>query len=308
MRNFRHLLPVLFAFLMLGLPLPSRAAVEVAITATIAPPVLPVYAQPVIPGDGYIWMPGYWAWGPSGYYWVPGTWVMPPQVGLLWTPGYWAWRDNVYVWNAGYWGPHVGFYGGVNYGFGYIGVGYVGGFWDHDHFHYNAAVNNFGGTHITNVYRQTVVNNVTRVSFNGGHGGTTAQPNAEEEAAAHDPHIPPTTLQARHQQMASSNHALLASVNHGRPAIAATPRPAAFTVHGTVAARGVKAGPGHAAPNVHHAAAANAPHPPHHPPAQHPTHKANAHPGPAPHNPGQPKPPQQHEQRPPDDQHPDDHH
>ena len=26
--------------------------------------------------------------------------------------------------NAGYWGPHVGFYGGINYGYGYGGVGY----------------------------------------------------------------------------------------------------------------------------------------------------------------------------------------
>ena len=33
------------------------------------------------------------------------------------------------VWNAGYWRPHVGFYGGVNYGFDYGGHGYEGGRW-----------------------------------------------------------------------------------------------------------------------------------------------------------------------------------
>ena len=65
-----------------------------------------------MPGDGYLWIPGYWAYADDDYYWVPGTWVMPPQAGLLWTPGYWGWGDNGYVFNDGYWGPTVGFYGG----------------------------------------------------------------------------------------------------------------------------------------------------------------------------------------------------
>jgi hypothetical protein len=283
MRKFRHLLPALFAFLMLASPLQSRAAVDVALTVTVAPPPLPIYAQPVIPDEGYMWMPGYWAWGQHGYYWVPGTWVLPPQVGFLWTPGYWAWRDGVYVWHAGYWGPTVGYYGGINYGFGYTGVGYVGGFWDHDHFRYNAAANNFGGKHITNVYRQTIVHNTTRVSFNGGRGGIAAQPGAAEQAAEREQHVPPTDLQTRHEQSAGANRTLLSSVNHGRPAIAATPHPAAFTEHGTVAARGANA------------------------PQGHPTHQAKvSHPGPA-HNQGQAKPPQHQAQRPPNDQRPDDH-
>jgi hypothetical protein len=108
----------------------SKAPAQiVGVSITVAPPVLPVYDQPPLPGPGYMWTPGYWAWDDGDYYWVPGTWVEPPAVGLLWTPGYWGWRDGIYVWNAGYWGPHIGFYGGVNYGFGYVGVGYAGGFW-----------------------------------------------------------------------------------------------------------------------------------------------------------------------------------
>ena len=47
-------MPVLFAS--------SAALAQVAISVTIAPPELPVYEQPVCPGDGYIWTPGYWAW------------------------------------------------------------------------------------------------------------------------------------------------------------------------------------------------------------------------------------------------------
>ena len=115
-----------FAWLaLLTLVVSASAFAGVSISVNIGPPVLPVYEQPPCPGDGYIWTPGYWAYGPEGYYWVPGTWVMPPTVGVLWTPGYWGWGNGVYIWHAGYWGPHVGFYGGVNYGYGYLGTGSV---------------------------------------------------------------------------------------------------------------------------------------------------------------------------------------
>jgi hypothetical protein len=211
---------------------------------TIAPPELPVYEQPAIPAPGYIWSPGYWAYGPEGYFWVPGTWVLPPAVGLLWTPGYWGWRNGIYVWNTGYWGPHIGFYGGVNYGFGYGGVGYEGGYWNNGVFAYNRAVNNFGRVTIANVYNKTVIvdSGATRVAFNGGTGGTTAQPTPQEEAAAHEQHVAPTPAQTQHQQMASTNKALLASENHGQPAIAATTKPGAFAGKGVVAARQVTPG------------------------------------------------------------------
>ncbi len=70
---------------------------------------------------GYLWTPGYWAWSDDiqDYYWVPGTWVLAPQPGYLWTPGYWGGEGAVFLWHAGYWGPQVGFYGGINYGYGY---------------------------------------------------------------------------------------------------------------------------------------------------------------------------------------------
>ena len=110
-----HLL-VTAAFVAAAQALPTAPQAQVLVNITVAPPVLPVYAQPVIPGPDYMWAPGYWAWGPDGYYWVPGTWVLAPSPGLLWTPGYWGWRDGFYVWNAGYWGPRIGFYGGINYG------------------------------------------------------------------------------------------------------------------------------------------------------------------------------------------------
>ncbi|HEY3729882.1 MAG TPA: YXWGXW repeat-containing protein, partial [Steroidobacteraceae bacterium] len=216
----------------------APAMVSVGVSINVAPPELPVYEQPPIPGDGYIWTPGYWAWGDDGYYWVPGTWVEAPESGVLWTPGYWGFADGIYVWHAGYWGPHIGFYGGVNYGFGYTGVGYAGGYWDHDRFRYNSAYNNVHNVHITNVYNKTVVvNNVNNhVSFNGGHGGLQARPTGAERAAEHDHHIEPVSAQMQQRDGAREQPQLRASENHGRPPIAATAHPGGFSGEGVIAA------------------------------------------------------------------------
>jgi hypothetical protein len=185
-----------------------------------------------------MWTPGYWAYDPDhGYYWVPGTWVPAPQPGFLWTPGYWGWGGVAFIWHAGYWGPHVGFYGGVNYGFGYNGVGFVGGEWRGGHFFYNRAVTNFGGRHFDNVYYHPVTNNfaVNRVSYNGGRGGLQARPTAGEMAAEHDRHFEASSMQRQHELAARNDRAQFASENHGRPGIAATGRPGDFRT-GAVAA------------------------------------------------------------------------
>jgi hypothetical protein len=218
----------------------AQIAVGVAFNVRVAPPALPVYEQPICPGAGYLWTPGYWAWtDDDGYYWVPGTWVMAPAVGLLWTPGYWGWSGGFYGWHAGYWGPQIGFYGGVNYGFGYGGVGFVGGEWRGGAFFYNTAVMRVDTVHITNVYvnRTVIVNNESHVAFNGGEGGITARPTAREEAYAREPHTAPVAAQMQHEHSASQNRQNFASENHGRPAIAATARPGEFSGHGVVTAK-----------------------------------------------------------------------
>jgi len=237
MRFFRAFIPALLVLAILAVPMaPAKAAVAIGISVNLAPPVLPVYEQPPIPGPGYLWTPGYWAWGPEGYYWVPGTWVYPPVVGVLWTPPWWGWSDGVYLFHTGYWGPHIGFYGGINYGFGYFGAGYEGGYWDHDHFFYNREANNFGGTHITNVYSKTVVNNgtVNRTSFNGGTGGVAATATAQQQAALNEHHWQPTGAQLQHLNAARSNPALFAKTNNGKPTITATSQAGRFNNTGAV--------------------------------------------------------------------------
>jgi hypothetical protein len=156
-----------------------QADAAVFISVGYAPPAIPVYAQPICPGDGYIWTPGYWAWGPDGYYWVDGAWVLPPYVGGLWTPGWWGWGGGVYLWHPGYWGRTVGYYGGINYGFGYFGVGFYGGYWNGGRFWYNSAYGHFGPGFHGAVY------NHAYAGFSGRPGGSSfnAHPPAQFASA-----------------------------------------------------------------------------------------------------------------------------
>ena len=219
----------------------AAAQVSVSISVPIAPPELPVYDQPPIPEVGYVWTPGYWAWDQAdGYYWVPGTWVLPPRAMVYWTPPYWGWSNGVYLFHAGYWGPQVGYYGGVDYGYGYGGRGYEGGRWQGGHFAYNRAVNNFGSVHVTNVYEQnvTVVNN-SRVSYQGGSGGLKTEPTAQERRAEQEHHIAMTAAQTSLVVAAAKRPDLAAKRNDGHPGVVAMSRPGQFegpgVVHGQAA-------------------------------------------------------------------------
>ncbi len=246
-------LAVALALFCLALPRSTSAQVAVGISVHIGPPALPVYAQPICPGPDYIWTPGYWAYGDDGYYWVPGTWVLAPQPGYLWTPGWWGFAGGAYVWHAGYWGPHVGFYGGINYGFGYFGAGFVGGEWRGGHFFYNTAVSHVNVTVVRNVYvNRTVINNVhvnNHVSFNGGPHGINARPSAQQQRWDSEQHVQATSAQQQHFDAARSNTSLRYSANHGHPNVGATQRPGEFTGRGATRTNGNQSRPAQNQPN-----------------------------------------------------------
>lgn len=173
---------------------------SVTVKAQQAPPPLPDYVQPVCPGDGYLWVPGYWSWTANGYYWVPGVWVIPPSVNLLWTPGYWGFYGSFYGWHPGYWGPYVGYYGGVNYGFGYFGTGFYGGRWEGGHFSYNTSVWRVGkGFHNTYADRPNVPDRTNHASFNGPEG-VHYRPGNEEAASIRQDHVPANRDLMQHEQ------------------------------------------------------------------------------------------------------------
>jgi len=215
------------------LAIPAVVFGQFGVSIAIGPPELLVSVQPLCPGDGYLWTPGYWAYDDSisDYYWVEGAWVQAPEVGFLWTPGYWGWGNGGYAFNEGYWGPTIGFYGGINYGFGYFGDGYGGGRWDHGHFFYNRSVNNVDISINHNVYNEKVEGSseINRVSFNGGKGGIEAHANSAQEAAAHERHIPAVAIQAEHARTARANPEMRASVSRGNPTTAGAPKAAAET-------------------------------------------------------------------------------
>ena len=227
--------------LALAMLAPLAAWSQVSVFINVGPPLLPYYAQPAVPGEGYIWTPGYWSWSRSDndYYWVPGTWVLAPAAGYLWTPGYWGFEGGGYLWHLGYWAERVGFYGGLDYGYGYTGSGYQGGRWDRGVFRYNRSVSNVDTSVVHNFYNAAAVNNhkVTRASFNGGPGGVAARPGAAELRVQAARHIGPTPNQVQHEHTALTTPTQRASVNHGAPQVAATPRPTAFAAPGVSHAR-----------------------------------------------------------------------
>lgn len=203
-----------FAAPALVVMLPTAAHAEFSVGFDIrvgyAPPPMPEYDQPPLPGPDYIWVPGHWAWSDwvDDYYWVEGYWEQPPEPGLLWTPAWWGWDDGAYRFHGGYWGREVGWYGGIDYGHGYRGHGWEGGRWEGRHLAYNRAAINVGGFRGGNVYyqRTIVYNNYgPHTSYSGGAGGVQARPTQWELRASQAPHIPPTAGQQQRVQQAASN-------------------------------------------------------------------------------------------------------
>ncbi|MBV8325017.1 YXWGXW repeat-containing protein [Chryseobacterium sp.] len=177
---------------------------SISVRTELAPPPLPDYVQPPCPGDGYLWTPGYWAWATGGYYWVAGVWVLPPAIDLLWTPGYWAFYDGFYGWHPGYWGSRVGYYGGINYGFGYFGNGFYGGRWDRGHFMYNTSVWRVDkNVHNTYINKVNIVN-TNRMSFNGDKG-VNYHPNKDEMDGMRDNRISASKEQMDHERNMGNN-------------------------------------------------------------------------------------------------------
>ncbi len=229
MKTFRSLRIMLLALVVSLIPASSFGGVFISVN--FAPPVLPVYEQPPCPEPGLIWVPGYWAYDQDGYYWVPGTWAPAPFEGALWTPPYWGWDNGLYIFHSGYWGLHVGYYGGVNYGFGYMGVGYVGGMWRGNTFVYNTAITRVNTRYIHNVYvdrdvvRRYTIRNDRRVSFSGGRDGIRHDPLPAERFADRDRHVQETRIQRSHVDAARSDRSNYARNNGGRPSNVVVDRP-----------------------------------------------------------------------------------
>lgn len=208
---------------------------------TLAPPTLPSYEQPAIPADGYLWVPGFWAWRKSvpDYFWVPGTWVRPPQSGLVWTPPYWSRTGDSYTFHAGYWASQVGYYGEIEYGFGYPGTGYQGGRWSHGTFYYNRSFNNLGSVGIANAYGHASGrgDDSSRAGDDEAPPVDAAPRSQKENRSINPRHIDATFEQRRHFELAAMDRSLYSKQNGGAPAVAATPHAGVLAGDGITSSR-----------------------------------------------------------------------
>jgi hypothetical protein len=232
---------------------PAAAQIGVGLSVQVEPPALMVETQPPMPAEGYLWTPGYWAYSNAAYVWAPGVWLQPPQIGFLWTPPYWGWANGLYLFHGGYWGSHVGFYGGVNYGFGYGGNGYAGGRWEGGHFSYNRTVNNLGSVHVSHVYEHNVTNiNRSTTSYSGGPHGV----HANEGSRAESPAATRPAAESRAAESRSTGTAAHAAVatpaSRSRPAAYASHHIAGHSqaaAHGPSRGAAPRGGGGHAKPH-----------------------------------------------------------
>jgi hypothetical protein len=75
--------------------------VEVDVTGP--PPTDIVEVQPIMPGPDFIWVGGYWGWGPRGWVWSHGYWGHPPRRGAVWLRPHYVYRGGRHVWVRGGW-------------------------------------------------------------------------------------------------------------------------------------------------------------------------------------------------------------
>ena len=227
MKKMRWILPALMLSFV-----PAIAPAQISITVTTAPPPLPMYEQPPCPEEGWMWSPGYWAWSDDeGYYWVPGTWVPAPYTGAMWTPPWWGWDSGRYRFHEGYWGDDVGYYGGIDYGYGYMGEGFAGGQWRGGRFAYNTAIMRVNPTvvHYTyvdeNVVRTRTIPNERHIAYNGGPNGIRHDPTPIERRGMTGRHTALTPVQQQQIQAARADRLNYARANNGHPHTLAVTRP-----------------------------------------------------------------------------------
>jgi hypothetical protein len=101
-RNFLGTMLLLAVFLLAGA---SASQAQVTLGIRIGPPPQPrvVRVVPRSPGDGYVWVGGYWYPNGRHYAWHAGYWTRPPYGGARWVEPH---HDGA-MFYAGYWdGDH----------------------------------------------------------------------------------------------------------------------------------------------------------------------------------------------------------
>jgi hypothetical protein len=70
MRTVSLIRSLMLSVLLLGFS--GATLAQIGIAVSFGPPAIPVYEQPICPGEGYMWTPGYWGWSGERHVWVRG--------------------------------------------------------------------------------------------------------------------------------------------------------------------------------------------------------------------------------------------
>lgn len=89
--RLRHVVAILGMSLALGgcVVAPARPYYYGGGWVGYAPPPPRAEYYGVAPYPGYLWIGGYWRWGPGRYVWTPGRWAAP-RPGFRYVPRHWV--------------------------------------------------------------------------------------------------------------------------------------------------------------------------------------------------------------------------
>jgi hypothetical protein len=83
-------------------PGPVVATGEVEVTGP-PPTEVVVESQTISPGVGFVWVPGFYAWGGGRWVWTHGYWGHPARPGVVWVGPHYVFRGGRHIWIRGGW-------------------------------------------------------------------------------------------------------------------------------------------------------------------------------------------------------------
>ena len=68
------------------------------------PPPRRAELRGAMPGRGYVWVQGHFAWQGGNFIWIAGSWERPPEPRYhTWEPGHWQHVRGGWIWLDGHW-------------------------------------------------------------------------------------------------------------------------------------------------------------------------------------------------------------
>ena len=84
------------------IPIPPLPGIDVQIT-TRRPPPLRYERRIASPGEGYVWVRGFWNWNGDQWEWIPGRWDRPAVAEAYWIPARYIRTSRGTIYEPGHW-------------------------------------------------------------------------------------------------------------------------------------------------------------------------------------------------------------